>query len=112
MPKLFHHKAPFGEEQEIVDNYNILIRKAREQSGLKMEVVAERISEKTSYLESIEHGKLIPTIQVARKLEKELGIKLVETVHEEVISSTTQQKTKFSGATLGDAIPTHKKRKS
>ncbi len=61
---------------EIIDEYGIVIRKAREQSGLSLEDLGKKINEKESLLRRIEEGKTLPEDKVIKKLEKEFGIKL------------------------------------
>ena len=68
-------KAPVLEE-ELVDNFGDEIRKARERLGLPLNVLAERINEKESTLNRVEHGKMQPTVALTKKLEKQLGIRL------------------------------------
>jgi len=103
------HRAPpkFEETEEIVENYGKIIKDARENIGLSRSVVAEKINEKESYLERIERGELTPTFTVARKLEKELGITLVEKVQASVAPSTASSK-KFSEPTLADMLEEEK----
>jgi ribosome-binding protein aMBF1 (putative translation factor) len=79
--------------------------------GLPLEVLAERINEKESYLRSIEHGKMSPTLLVARKLEKELGVKLVETVTEEVTTMDQKKPASYRPQTLEDILEFQKKGK-
>jgi putative transcription factor len=64
-------------EEEIIENYGDAIRNAREALGLPIRVLAERISEKESTLIRIEKQKTLPNEKARKKLEKELGIKLV-----------------------------------
>ncbi|MEM2908881.1 MAG: multiprotein-bridging factor 1 family protein [Candidatus Bilamarchaeaceae archaeon] len=92
--------AKTSEEEEIVEGYGEIIRKARERMGVSIEVVAERINESASYLERIERESVMPTLVVARKLEKELGIKLIEKVSSSIAPSF--QKTRYAEPTLGD----------
>ena len=65
-------------ESEVIEHYGEAIRKAREKLGLPLNVLAERINEKASTLLRIEEEKTLPTDKVIKKLEKELGIKLLE----------------------------------
>jgi len=71
-------KAKESEESEIIEHYGEAIRKAREKLGLPLNVLAERISEKESTLLRIEQEKTLPSDKIIKKLEKELGIKLIE----------------------------------
>jgi putative transcription factor len=70
------------EKEEIAFDYGERIRKAREELKIPLKVLAERINEKESYLKRIEDQEVLPSEEVARKLEKELGIKLFEKVEE------------------------------
>ncbi|HIH22553.1 TPA: hypothetical protein HA238_02400, partial [Candidatus Micrarchaeota archaeon] len=65
----------------------------------------ERINEKESFIDHIEKGKVHPTLDVAKKIGKELGIKLVEQVKKEV-SPSLQGKgsAQFREPTLADAF--------
>jgi putative transcription factor len=103
-------RGPMDSDEEIVEGYGKIIRKAREKTSLKIAVIAEKINEKESYLDAIENERLRPTIAVARKLERELGIKLIEKVQEEQVSSTSTKAGKFSEPTLADALLTQKKK--
>jgi putative transcription factor len=86
---------------EIVNDYSLLIKNAREKLGLKQEELALRLSEKVSEIHNIESGKLKPSFKVAVKIEKVLGIKLIEQIMEQ-----TPNKINFkeSGITIGDLI--------
>ena len=101
---------PPEESEEIVEDYGKLIRSAREKAKLPIAVVAERIREKESYLQAIENERLAPTMDVAKKLEKELGIKLIETVQESAGASAAAS-AKFSEPTLADMVSEKKKEK-
>jgi putative transcription factor len=90
--------------EEVVENYAKVIKEARQSLKLPIAVVAERISEKESYLQAIEGGRLRPTMDVARKLEKELNVKLVETVEASVGASPAASTKKFTAPTLGDML--------
>ncbi|MGC8676267.1 MAG: multiprotein bridging factor aMBF1 [Candidatus Micrarchaeia archaeon] len=70
------HATAGAEEEEIVEDYGEEIRKAREKLGLPLKVLAERINEKASTLLRVEEQKTLPSEKLAKKLEKELGIKL------------------------------------
>ncbi|MGV8084668.1 MAG: multiprotein bridging factor aMBF1 [Candidatus Bilamarchaeum sp.] len=94
--------ASFDTGEEIVDDYASLIRHALERLKLPLPVVAEKIKEKESYLRSIESGHLMPSIPVAKKLEKELGVKLIE--KEVSTVAPVQVQKKFGALTLGDMI--------
>lgn len=111
-PVAVRRRAPM-ETEEIVDDFDKIIRNAREKKGLPLEVVAEKLSEKQSYLHAIEHGRMSPTLAVAKKLEKELGIKLIEKVTEDL--TPLSEKSSRGGnkeLTLADMIEEPKKKKA
>lgn len=68
-------ESPFP-EYEIVENYATLVKNARERKGMKQEEFAKFLQERLSLLRKIESGKHKPDIELAKKLEKKLGIKL------------------------------------
>lgn len=90
-------------EEELVEDYPSKIKKARQKLGLPIAVIAERISEKKSHLEAVEAGRIKPTMSTAKKLEKELKIKLIEKI-EASVTPTIGGKKGFSEPTLADMI--------
>ncbi|MEM4717489.1 MAG: multiprotein bridging factor aMBF1 [Desulfurococcaceae archaeon] len=91
------------EEYEVVEDYASRVRTAREKLGWSQEVLAMKIGEGVNTIKRIETGKLRPSIPIARKLEKTLGIKLLEPVVDEV-EKTSRTSSKVDYATLGDFI--------
>ncbi len=79
--------AASAEEAELVDDYGEVIRKAREALGLPIKVLAERISEKESTLVRIEKQRVPPTEKERKKLERELGIRLLAKGDEKAVSA-------------------------
>lgn len=65
-------------EEEIVSGYGKLIKSAREKMRLSPEQLALKIAEKANYLEHVEKEISLPSLILARKLEKFLKIKLIE----------------------------------
>lgn len=100
-----------GGGEEVVEDWGKLIRAARDRTHLPLAVVAERINEKESYIDAIENGRLMPSLAVARKLERELGIKLIEKAAPSVAPSPAAAAGKFSPPTLGDMLSGEKKKK-
>ncbi|HLD59979.1 MAG TPA: multiprotein-bridging factor 1 family protein [Candidatus Bilamarchaeaceae archaeon] len=96
------------ESEELVEDYTKIIRKAREQKNISLRDLARKLNEAESFLDHIEKGKLRPTIKVAKKLEKELGIKLIET-KKEASGSVTMKKQEFKEPTLADLLEEQKK---
>ena len=105
--KMLANKKP---EEEIIENYSKIIKNARQKLKLPINVLAEKINEKLSYLEHIEAGKGALTIKTARKLERELGVKLIEDSQQAIISSGNLNKGKFSEPTLADMMEVKKKK--
>ena len=93
--------------QIITPDYSELIKKKREKLGLKQEELAKKIAEKESIIHKIESGQFEPSVELARKLEKFLNIKLIEQ-HEEV--KVSLGKKGEGAATLGDVVVIRKKK--
>ncbi len=95
--------------EEIIEDYGKTILNAREKKGLTVVTLAEKIKEKETYIHGIEHERFSPSLEVARKLEKELKIKLVEKMSD-VLSPSAPQSRSFSTPTLADMVDKKKKR--
>lgn len=95
-------KSPLDENEELVENYNELIKKARIEMGLSHEDLGRRVGEKTSTLKKIESGKIIPDKALTRKLEHELHIKLLVKRQEPKITELPQPP--IRELTLGDIV--------
>ena len=96
-------------EMEVVDGYGAVIAAARKRMGLPLEVLAERINEKHSFLERVEHEKTLPDEKLAHKLERELGIKLLQEVSSGTAVDVKDRQGK--GMTLGDILEIQMKKK-
>jgi putative transcription factor len=94
-----------GMEKELVTNWNHVIEQARKKKGLTREELGFRIGERTVTIAKLENGDLRPSDQTITKLEKELGIQLMEDVKEVTAAS---QRGNQAGFTLGDFIKTDK----
>lgn len=95
---------PFSENeviQVIVEDYGNKIKSARESIGLSHKDFAKKINEKESLIHQIEIETIEPNIDLARKLERFLNIKLIEQ-HEE--SHQTANKAKSDTLTIGDLV--------
>lgn len=94
-------KTPKEEPIElIVKNYAQLIKNAREKRGLKQEDFAKQIREKESTIHAIETGHREPRIELAKKLEKTLGIKLIEQYEEKTMQYAKNQDQTVTAAHL------------
>lgn len=73
-------------EQDLIEGYGKAVRRAREGRGEKIEELAKKINEKASYLDKIENESTRPPIETARKLERELGIKILEKTEDSAVN--------------------------
>ncbi len=103
----FSSQAP---EWELVDNFGGIIRAARLRMKLPLAVLAERLAEKESFLERVEGEKTHPSVELARHLEKELSVKLLEQ-SSSTLSAVLDSKRAGGERTLGDIVEIQKKKK-
>ena len=92
-------------EKELVSNWSKIIEEARQKKGLTREELGFRIGERIVTIAKIENGDLRPSDQMITKLEKELGISLLEEVKTIPLAQQTQPK---DGLTLGDFVKPEK----
>ncbi len=85
----------------ITPDYAPLIRKAREQAGLKQDELASRLHEKASLLQKMEVGDIAPSMALAKKLEDFFRIKLIIPYTEE---SRETKKGANTELTIGDIL--------
>lgn len=91
----------------VISNYAFILRQAREKQNLSQEDFARFLQEKESVVAKWEQSKMQPSVEVARRLEKTLGVMLVE---EEIEQAFAQdKKAKGDGFTLGDFMKVRKK---
>lgn len=67
-------------EVELVEDFGKRIREARQRKGFTQEELGRRLAERQSVLSKIEAGQQRPSDALARRLERELGIRLFERV--------------------------------
>ncbi len=96
-------------EYEIVEDFAERIKEAREAMGLTRELLARMVGEKVSTIKRIEDGTLVPTIDLARKLERVLKIVLVVETLPSIESE--EYKTRKYELTLGDIVELKRKKK-
>jgi putative transcription factor len=94
-------------EGEIVDDYAVRIRHAREEKGLSQKDLAMQLKEKEHLIKKIENGELIPEDAVRRKLEKALEIRLVDVQEADAEKKVQSRIT----STLGDLTIIRKAKK-
>ncbi len=72
------------EEFEYIEDFGRIIREAREKMGLTQEDLAQQLNEKSTIIRKIEAGEFNPPIDLMRKIEKLLKVKLIVPVEEEL----------------------------
>ena len=66
--------------EELIEDFSFEVRKAREAKDWSREELGKKINERVSVITRIETGKMTPDTKLTKKLEKTLGIKLLEKV--------------------------------
>lgn len=87
----------------IVEDYQNLIKNAREKKGLSHEELAKAVAEKESIISQVEAGKMKPNFKLAKKLSVFLNVELMEKAE----SSKDSVKTidfKDNSLTIGDLL--------
>lgn len=100
-------------EWELVEGFGDTIRIARMRMKLPLSVLAERLAEKESFLERVEGEKTHPSVEMARKIEKELNIKILEQGEGSSGAGNLLASLKkgSGGRTLGDIVEIEQKKK-
>ena len=101
-PRVYEQREIKRVEYELVPNFCDLIKQARQKSGLSQSQFAQNMGEKESTYQKWELGTLIPSIPVAMKLGRRLGLELVQQVQDDAtvhVSSSESEE-----PTLGDMI--------
>ena len=93
--------------EELIEDFERIIRQAREAKGLSREELGEKIYEKVSVINRVESGKMIPDIKLAKKLEKSLNITLIEKISDMNLEDFKNRTA--GGPTLGDIVKIKKK---
>ena len=96
-------------EWEVIEDFAERIKIARDNMGLSRDVLAQMIREKESTLRRIESGTLEPTIELAKKLERVLRIKLLEPASGEMEEELFDYED--TNLTLGDIVRFKSKKK-
>lgn len=89
-----------SQNMELVEDYAERIRRAREKLGWSQSILASRVKVSENIVKRIEGGKLRPTLELARRLEEALGIKLLMPSIEEELKQQKVQKY----VTLGEIV--------
>lgn len=89
----------------IVSDYGDIIKKKREEKGIKQEDFAKKINEKKALIHKIETNQSEPPVDLARKIEKFLHVKLIE---QQELKFGKIDKPKGERFTIGDFIKVKK----
>lgn len=109
-PRRIIKDSLFQEDIMLVEDYNIIIKRARESLGWTQDLLAARIGEKVSVIKRIEGGDMVPDLRLAKRLEKVLGVKLFERTPEST-GLGAENVSRFE-LTLGDIVRLKHKKKS
>ncbi len=90
----------------LAEDYAELIKHKREKLGLRQEDLAKKLAERLSLIQKIESGHFEPSLVLARKLEKCLGLVLIQH-HTEAYSN--EKKSNPTVLTIGDMLNLRKK---
>lgn len=91
-------------EYEEIDEYGKNVKKTR---NMTIEELAKEVGEKASYVDKIEKEKMMPTIEVAKKIGRALGITLTEKAEQKIVQAKAGEKKELS---LLDMMEMQKKR--
>lgn len=94
-------------EEEIVEDYARCLRAGRAKSGLSLLQLSHKVGEQETYLHSMEQGRVSPTLNAARKLERALGIRLIV---KEAVGGTGGPAGRNQPLTLADILGSQKKK--
>lgn len=113
----FKSNKPLVQEGEtelvLVPNFHEIIEKARQNKNIKQEDFAKQLNEKESLIHQIETGHINPSNSLAKKIEKHLGIKILEEIEENLdIEEKLPKQDNLSSDTLtiGDLIKSKMKK--
>ena len=90
---------------QLIENFSTVIKQKREKLQLKQEDLAKQINEKVSIIHKVETGHFEPNMDLARKFEKFLKIKLIE---QTTLAAISLGKSAVESYTLGDFISVRK----
>ncbi|MFO7837198.1 MAG: multiprotein bridging factor aMBF1 [Candidatus Thorarchaeota archaeon] len=96
------------DDMMVVKDYAKMIRSARQKKGLSQEQLAQKVGERISTLQSIEAGRLKPTMKTIRGIERELDISLLEPIRSASVGPKPSKSKK--NLTLGDVVKVKRKK--
>ena len=95
---------------KLIDSFSSILQKSRQEKGLKQEDFAKFLNERESLVSKWEQGSITPNIEVAKKLERKLGLKLIEKEEEKKEDKDSFKNRLNKEFTLGDFIKVRKRR--
>ncbi|MHB8633522.1 MAG: multiprotein bridging factor aMBF1 [Thermoplasmatota archaeon] len=96
-----------GEALVLVEDFGRVIQRSREAKSWSLEQLGNKVSARVPELKHIEAGKLRPGDDLARRLEKELGITLMEKVEAAIPGAS---KKAGAGLTIADILKDAKRK--
>ena len=101
------------EDSDLVEDYPLIVKDAREKLHLSQTDLAFRAKEKLTVIQKIELGKIMPTMRLTKELEHILRVKLLAPREELEVSTVPVRQTGPRELTLGDiAVVRHKEPQS
>lgn len=101
-PRRYKERDIFeGMDTVLVSNWAKKIKNTREKKGLTREQLGAAIGQRTITIAHIENGELHPTDEMARKIERELDIVLLEKI---MSAGQTTNTTSGVERTIGDLL--------
>ncbi len=92
----------FDEMDELAQDYDDIIRSARESRGLSQSELAQQLNEKASLIRKLERGDTLPSDEVQTELENALDVEL--SAGGSVEDAEWESDNAASGYTLGDVV--------
>ena len=87
--------------ERVIEDYPLKIKQARESKGFEQKELGRLLAEKESVVSRVESGSMKPSLRLARKFEKILGLSLV---YEDKIKEFKGGKVLSGGMTIGDLL--------
>ena len=87
---------------ELAQDYDEIVRSARESQGLSQKELAQKLNEKASLIRKIERGDTLPSDEVQGKLERALDVDL--SAGGSVDDREWESENAGGGYTLGDVV--------
>lgn len=102
-PKKALYSELLYSQYEVIEDYAQIIKRAREKFGWSTKTLAELVKESENTIKRIEAGRLVPSIDLAKRLEEILKVKLLVPIVEEE-SGSYMVGTRFKEVTLGEVV--------